>query len=106
MFETIFWVAVGIGGACLAIAVVFWVFILLRGRRVGTKGFVQRSRLTCPKCHKEFDYDWVPGGSVASVRLGMSRYMVCPLCHKWSVFNVYDTLVQRTPAARAHSGDP
>jgi hypothetical protein len=98
MLDAIFWVAVGTGVACVAIAVAVWAIVLRRGRLLGTKGFMQRSRLTCPKCHQPFDYDWVPGASLTSVRLGLSRYMACPLCHKWSVFNVYDSLVARPPS--------
>jgi hypothetical protein len=106
MVEIFVWAAVGIGIACLAVAVIFWALILRRARRVGTKGFVQRSRLTCPKCHRDFDYDWVPGASLTSVRLGMSRYLACPLCRQWSIFNVYDTLVERAPATHVNSGPP
>ncbi len=71
--------------------------VVSKGRRVGTRGIVQRSRLTCPKCGKEFDYDWIPGGSLTAVRLGPSRYMACPICHKWSVFPIVQNLVERPP---------
>ena|GEM_PF-447567 len=43
-------------------------------------------RLRCPHCHREFDYDFVPGMSVTALRLGTSRYMRCPLCHRWGKF--------------------
>ena len=51
------------------------------------------SRLTCPKCGQSFDYDWVPLASFSAVRLGTSRYLECPLCHKWSTFNIWDTRI-------------
>lgn len=46
------------------------------------------SRLTCPKCGKTFDFNWVPGGSFTAIRLGQKRYMRCPNCHEWSTFNI------------------
>ena len=52
----------------------------------------QRSRwtrtLTCPHCHREFDYDLIPGASVTAVRLGTSRYMRCPLCQRFARFDL------------------
>jgi len=49
------------------------------------------STMTCPKCHRSFDYDWVPGASFTAFRLGRSRYMQCLLCHEWSTFDVLST---------------
>ena len=86
------------------IAVILYAVILAKGRRVGTKGIVQRSHLRCPKCQQEFDYDWVPGASFTAVRLGPARYMACPLCHRWSAFDLYGHLVARVPAGS--SGTP
>ena len=80
----------------VVVAIVYFSLVLRRGRALGTRGLVQRSRLACPKCHGAFDYDWVPGASISAVRLGTSRYMACPLCGKWSVFDVYDTMVGRS----------
>ncbi|MGD0028805.1 MAG: hypothetical protein ABSC91_07685 [Candidatus Bathyarchaeia archaeon] len=51
------------------------------------------SRLTCTKCGKTFDYNWVPGGSFSAVRLGQKRYVRCPNCHKWSTFNIWTTKI-------------
>jgi hypothetical protein len=51
------------------------------------------SRLTCPKCGKEFDYEWLPGNSFRVIRLGTKRYMACPLCKQWSTFDVVSTIV-------------
>jgi len=44
--------------------------------------------LHCPHCDRDFDYDLVPGMSVTAVRLGRSRYMRCPLCHRFATFRV------------------
>lgn len=61
-----------------------------RNRKFGTHGFVQHSRLTCPKCHGVFDYSWYPGMAFTAVRLGPGRYMACPLCDHWSYFRIWD----------------
>jgi hypothetical protein len=47
-------------------------------------------RLTCPKCGGSFDYEFIPGASFSAIRLGTSRYMRCPLCHKFAVFRMRD----------------
>ncbi len=52
-----------------------------------------KSILKCPKCNQEFEYSWIPGGSLSSIRLGKKRYMRCPKCHKFSLFNVGDTRI-------------
>ena len=57
-------------------------------------GLHYTSRLTCPKCGKTFDYEWLPGGSFTALRLGTKRYMRCPLCKKWSLFDVVYTIVK------------
>ena len=54
------------------------------------------SKLTCPKCGKEFDYNWVPGGSFTAVRLGNKRYLCCPHCHEWSTYNIKSTRTSKT----------
>jgi hypothetical protein len=69
----------------------------LRNRRTGATGFVQRSALTCPKCHESFEYDWVPGEALTAVRLGKYRYMACPKCRKWAMFDVWDAGVPSPP---------
>jgi len=47
-----------------------------------------KSKVTCPKCKKSFDYEFMPGASLYSVRLGNYRYMKCPKCKKWAMFNI------------------
>ena len=44
--------------------------------------------MRCPHCEGEFDYDLVPGASLTAVRLGTSRYMRCPLCHRFGRFSL------------------
>ncbi len=89
-----FWLTVG-AAAAVAIAVVVYALVFARAREIGSSGVVMRSRLDCPKCHRTFDYDWIPGASFSAVRLGTSRYMACPLCGRWSVFPIYRTMVPR-----------
>jgi hypothetical protein len=90
------YIAVAAVSALVVVLAIWLSLVARRGRAVGTRGLVQRSRLTCPRCHETFNYDWVPGGSFTSVRLGKGRYMACPLCQKWSYFDIYDTMVART----------
>ncbi len=86
----------GIAVVTVVLVVGFYLWVARRNRREGTPGLVTRSRLTCPKCHQTFDYDYLPGASFTAVRLGPNRYMPCPLCHQWSTFNLSKT--RGTPA--------
>ena len=63
-------------------------WVLWSNRRAGASGLVRTSRLTCPKCSGSFEYSFVPGASMSSLRLGRNRFMVCPLCHRWSVIRL------------------
>ena len=72
------------------IVVVFSVYFIL----LKTKGLHYTSRLVCQKCHDEFRYDWVPGGSFNAIRLGKYRYMRCPKCYKWSMFDVWHSRIK------------
>ncbi len=58
---------------------------------------IKTSRLKCPKCGHRFYYKWLPGGSFTSIRLGTSRYMRCPNCKKWSMFNIWKTRTNKKP---------
>ena len=87
---------VGLLGLLLAAVIVaalvaFYAWVYRRNRAQGGGGFVSRSRLTCPQCHQTFDYDYVPGASLTALRLGRARYMRCPLCHRWGVFDLAST---------------
>ena len=46
------------------------------------------SKLECGKCGYRFNYEFMPGMSVDSMRLGIDRYMRCPECRRWSRFSL------------------
>jgi len=73
--------------------VVIGVIVYLLFPRV--RGIHLTSRLICPECGKQFDYPWIPGGSFSAVRLGTKRYMQCPYCHKWSIFEIWSTRIKK-----------
>lgn len=94
------WIAVLVAIVLVAVLVGFCAsWLLWRYRRTGSTGLVQRSRLTCRKCGGVFDLDWVPGAALTAVRLGSSRYLACPLRHKWSVFGIEANLLLAAPPA-------
>ena len=68
----------------------YLLWVALSNRRRGISGLGRVVRLTCPKCQRSFDYAFVPGASLTSLRLGRSRYFACPLCGRWSVFPLTD----------------
>jgi len=80
-------------GVALALAAYYAVWALRTKRRTGSLGLTQRSRLTCSKCGRQFDYDWVPGAALFALRLGTNRYMSCPLCGAWSTFDIKSSIV-------------
>ena len=81
--------AVILAGVTVSVAIGAYLgWVLWSNRRAGTPGLVRRRRLTCPKCGGTFDFAFVPGASVNSLRLGRSRYMACPLCHRWAVIRM------------------
>lgn len=94
-------VTLGIGIAVVVALLLAWYYVrTYRGNRaLGSPGLISRVRLVCPKCHQTFDYDFVPGASVTALRLGTSRYMACPLCHKWSTFDMTGNRLPATPHA-------
>ena len=75
------------------IAVLVTLFIFALTRVAHSPGILQLSHLKCKKCGTEFDYAWIPGVSFTSVRLGPSRWFRCPVCRKFSVFDIWDTRV-------------
>jgi len=81
----------GIIIAIVILIIIYGVFIYARRR--GPGGIVQLSHLKCTKCSSEFDYAYIPGMSFTSIRLGNSRLIECPVCHKSSLFNIRDTRV-------------
>ncbi len=91
------YVAIGVAIALVALLIFFYWKVNRRNRALGTPGIVSRARLVCPKCHRTFEYDFVPGGAVTAIRLGRSRYMACPLCRRWSTFDLSTNRVPVTP---------
>jgi DNA-directed RNA polymerase subunit RPC12/RpoP len=84
------WVEVAVPIAVVVVAViVYLIFPRVRGLHY-------TSRLTCPKCGKQFDYEWVPGGSFSAVRLVNKRHIRCPNCHAWSTFEILTTRAKKT----------
>ena len=81
----------GFIAAIVIILVVVLIFIQARSGKAS--GLVRVSHLKCKKCGTEFDYKWIPGASLTSVRLGPSRLLRCPACKKWSLFNIVKTEV-------------
>ena len=57
------------------------------------------SRLTCPKCKRQFNYHWVPGASFISLYRGNSRRLKCPYCHETSTFNIAVTRMSKQQVA-------
>lgn len=91
------YLAVGVAIVIIALLIFFYVRVFRRNRALGSPGIVSRARLVCPKCQLTFDYDFVPGAAVTAIRLGTSRYMACPLCHRWSTFDLSATRIPVTP---------
>ncbi len=81
-----FLVGVVVAGVVALTAGAYLLWVVLSNRRRGISGLGRVARLTCPKCQRSFDYAFVPGASLTSLRLGRSRYFACPLCGRWSVF--------------------
>jgi DNA-directed RNA polymerase subunit RPC12/RpoP len=59
------------------------------------KGLHYISRLTCPECGKQFDYNWIPGGSFTAARLGYERNLRCPYCGHRSIFDIVSTRIKK-----------
>jgi hypothetical protein len=79
-------------GVVIVVAVVT-TFILARTSQPRLTRVVPLSHLKCPKCGTEFDYAWIPGASLTSIRLAGWRILSCPVCRKFSVFNIWKTRV-------------
>jgi len=61
--------------------------------------FGLRTKVKCPKCKKTFEYVFIPGGSLTSMRLGRYRYMKCRRCGKFATF---DLLTNLDPNMKKH----
>jgi len=55
------------------------------------------SGLVCPKCKYRFNYEFIPGASLTSIRFGSKRYMRCPKCNKWAMFDLSKSPVNGLP---------
>ncbi len=53
------------------------------------------SHMKCKSCGKVFDYSFIPGGSLTSVRLGRARYFRCPHCRRFQTFSLRDRIKKR-----------
>ena len=46
------------------------------------------SIVECPHCHYKFNYEFIPGASFTSIRLGPARIFKCPNCKELHKFNI------------------
>ena len=46
------------------------------------------SIVECPHCHYKFNYEFIPGVSFTSIRLGPARIFKCPNCKELHKFNI------------------
>jgi hypothetical protein len=49
---------------------------------------VTTSIVECPHCHYRFNYEFIPGGSFYSIRLGKQRLFKCPHCKELHRFSI------------------
>ena len=83
---------IGVIGPTILVTAI--IIILLRYQKSGrSSGVVQLSHVQCPKCGREFDYEWIPMASFTAIRLFHSRFFACPICGNFASFNVWDTRV-------------
>jgi hypothetical protein len=55
------------------------------------------SNLVCQKCGYRFNYQFIPGASATSIRFGSKRYMRCPKCEKWGMFDLSRPAISGLP---------
>jgi len=61
----------------------------------------------CPGCHYRFNYEFIPGGSFYSIRLGTRRIFKCPNCkelHKFPVMRFGSDQALPTHGDNAETG--
>ncbi|MGE5555276.1 MAG: hypothetical protein ACM3UY_03285 [Methanocella sp.] len=51
------------------------------------------SKLTCPRCHKSFNFHWVPGATITSLIRRNYRVLKCPYCHTKATYDIGATRV-------------
>jgi hypothetical protein len=49
---------------------------------------VTTSIVECPHCHYRFNYEFIPGASIYSIRLGTQRIFKCPRCKELHRFSI------------------
>ena len=49
---------------------------------------ITTSIVECPHCHYKFNYEFIPGTSFTSIRLGPARIFKCPNCKDLHKFNI------------------
>lgn len=55
------------------------------------RGLHYTSLLVCPKCGHHFEYGWLPGGSLDSIRWGRYRLIRCQSCGRSSWYDIWST---------------
>jgi len=58
------------------------------------------SRLVCPMCKKVFNFHWVPGATLTSLRYGNRRRLKCPYCRQVNMFDIASTRVSQPKVKR------
>jgi DNA-directed RNA polymerase subunit RPC12/RpoP len=51
------------------------------------------SKLTCPRCQKNFNFHWIPGATITSLIRRNYRVLKCPYCHTKSTYDIAATRV-------------
>ena len=59
-------------------------------QEIGNERQMTTSVTECPGCHYRFNYEWIPGASFHSLRLGPKRIFKCPKCRELHKFRVMD----------------
>jgi len=54
------------------------------------------SKLICPECRKAFNFHWVPGATLTSLRYGNRRRLKCPYCGQVNTFEIAKTRVNQS----------
>jgi hypothetical protein len=78
------------------VVVGFFVFFILLPRY----GPHYVSRLTCLNCRRGFNFHWVPGATLTSLRYGNRRRLKCPYCGQVNTFDIASTRVSQSKTAR------
>ena len=73
------------------VVVGFFVFFILLPRY----GPHYVSRLTCPICQRGFNFHWVPGATLTSLRYGNRRRLKCPYCGQVNHFDIASTRISQ-----------